>query len=531
MSSALDRAKVSDRNATYVIASVTKSLGHDAANLTLNKESIRKARQKSRQAIIKEIHASFNSGTPLTVHWDGKMLPEVMSIEKVDRLAVLVSGDGVMKLLGVPKILNGTGKLQAQAVFQLLEDWNLCERVQSMCFDTTASNTGPKNGACVLLEELLQKDLVSLACRHHIMEMLVSKVFAAVMEKATSGPDIELFKKFRDSWSGMNKTAYESGMTDQTVALALEPVKSDIVNFIHCQLSTFQPRDDYKELLQLALLFLGEQGNTSQVQRINMPGAFHRARWMAKLIYCLKIFLFRSQFRLTTTELEGMREFNIFVIKVYLKAWYTSPIPLEAPRNDLQLLNDLAAYKTTNPIVAKAALKSFSGHLWYLSETLIALGFFDSEIPVETKAKMAEALKIEGTHTPVRRISLEEDSILSKQLWNFVSANTKEFFTKMDIRQEFLQEYPSFWERNEDYMEAQRRLKNLKVVNDISERGVSLMQEFSAILTYQEEQKQFLLQVVEKHRKEVPTSRKSTIVAALSKKLIYYLEELTTDSC
>ena len=166
-----------------------------------------------------------------------------------------------------------------------------------------------------------------------------------------------------------------------------------------------------------------------------------------------------------------------------------------------------------------------------MSETLIALGFFDSEIPVETKAKMAEALKIEGTHTPVRRISLEEDSILSKQLWNFVSANTKEFFTKMDIRQGFLQEYPSFWECNEDYMEAQRRLKNLKVVNDISERGVSLMQEFSAILTYQEEQKQFLLQVVEKHRKEVPTSRKSTIVAALSKKLIYYLEELTTDSC
>ena len=133
-------------------------------------------------------------------------------------------------------------------------------------------------------------------------------------------------------------------MADQVIALVLEPVKSDIASFIHCQLSTFQPRDDYKELLQLALLFLEEQSNASQVQSISIPGAFHRARWMAKIIYCLKTLLFRSQFLLTRTELKGLREFNIFVIKVYLKAWYTSSNPLEAPRNDLQLLNDLVAY-------------------------------------------------------------------------------------------------------------------------------------------------------------------------------------------
>ena len=127
------------------------------------------------------------------MHWDGKILPEVMPTERVDRMAVLVSGVRIIKLLGVPNISNGTGKLQAEAVFQLLEDWKLCEGVQSMCFDTTASNTSPKNGACVLLEEMQQRDLVNLACRHHIMEMLIAKVFAAVVEKATSGPDIKLF--------------------------------------------------------------------------------------------------------------------------------------------------------------------------------------------------------------------------------------------------------------------------------------------------------------------------------------------------
>ena len=42
--------------------------------------------------------------------------------ESVDRLAYLfVSGEGVMKLLGVPKLPNGTGEAQATAVFNLLD--------------------------------------------------------------------------------------------------------------------------------------------------------------------------------------------------------------------------------------------------------------------------------------------------------------------------------------------------------------------------------------------------------------------------
>jgi len=41
----------------------------------------------------------------------------------------------------------------------------------------TASNSGVHAGACVLLEENLCNDLVSLASRHHFMELMVVKVF------------------------------------------------------------------------------------------------------------------------------------------------------------------------------------------------------------------------------------------------------------------------------------------------------------------------------------------------------------------
>ena len=97
---------------------------------------------------------------------------------------------------------------------------------------------------------------------------------------------------------------------------------------------------------------------------------------MAKLIYCLKIYLFRSQIHLTTSELAGLQQLNIFVMQVYLKAWYTCRCATSASRSDLKLLNKRVEYETINKSVAKTDMKSFSGHLRYPSETLIGLAFF-----------------------------------------------------------------------------------------------------------------------------------------------------------
>ena len=86
----------------------------------------------------------------------------------VDRLAVLVSWEGVMKVLDVRMLPNGTGEAEASAVFNLIQDWNISNKVKLMSFDTTARNADLKAGACTLLEQKLGKHL-SLACRHHIV--------------------------------------------------------------------------------------------------------------------------------------------------------------------------------------------------------------------------------------------------------------------------------------------------------------------------------------------------------------------------
>jgi len=94
--------------------------------------------------------------------------------QKVDRLPVLVSGKQVSHLLTVAKLLSGTGKSQATAIFEVLKDWDIVPRVQAMCFGITPSNTGRIMGSCALLEHKLGKQPFYLTCRHHVMELIIS---------------------------------------------------------------------------------------------------------------------------------------------------------------------------------------------------------------------------------------------------------------------------------------------------------------------------------------------------------------------
>jgi len=67
------------------------------------------------------------------------------------------------------------------------------------------------NGACVLLEQLLEKDLLYLPCRHHISEVILKSVFD-VKFGSTSGPNVVIFKRFKEYWSKIDTTKFKSGI-------------------------------------------------------------------------------------------------------------------------------------------------------------------------------------------------------------------------------------------------------------------------------------------------------------------------------
>ena len=83
----------------------------------------------------------------------------------------------------------------------------------------------------------------------------------------------------------------------------------------------------------------------------------------------------------------------------------------------------------------------------------------------------------------------------------FVTKSSLRLFRILELPDAFLEDDPSKWINHADYTRSQAICKSMKVVNDLAERGVALILHFNASITRDEEQKQYLLQVVKNHRR------------------------------
>lgn len=309
----------------------------------------------------------------LVVHWDGKLLPDITNIENVDRLPIIATQEDSEQLLGLPKQSSGTGAEIASAVFNHIQSWKLEDKVQEICFDTTSTNTGQFNGAAVLLEKLMNRTLMYLPCRHHIYELVLKYVFLKkVLNSTTVGPRITIFHKFKNSWGTFDLNFYNYGITDRIVKKIVKPAQTkETATYCLNQLEKDICRDDYREFLELVIIFVGytlPNGN-----RFHKPGASHHARWMSKAIYALKIFIFRDQFQLTQNELDGIRDVCFFLVLIYAKAWFNSNQSIETANNDMQFINNSIYYSKIDPVVSEIMINKISNHLWYLGSETIEL--------------------------------------------------------------------------------------------------------------------------------------------------------------
>ena len=148
-------------------------------------------------------------------------------------------------------------------------------------------------------------------------------------------------------------------------------------------------RGDYKELVVLTLLYLQDEDTMNNFKRFYRPGAMHKARWMAKLLYAIKMVLLGSIIQrdlpkgqiFARGQLVKLKRFVLFTVFCYVPWWLTSPISSSAPKNDLILIRSLEHYRTQDGTIGKAALiNAFKNHLWYLTEELVCLALFSSTV-------------------------------------------------------------------------------------------------------------------------------------------------------
>lgn len=443
------------------------------------------------------------------MHWDGKLMKEITGHKTVERLPVLISQETGVQLLKIPKIDDQTGLSTAGAVLETLIEWGVTENIVAMSFDTTAANTGQYTGACAILEHKLGRNLLKLACRHHVYELMLKGAFEAHFHPTKSPSASAIFDRFKDNWDSIDKSNYTIGVADPFIKSKLDDVSNEIVHFCKSELQKSFKRNDYKELLELTLIYLGEHPVNI---RFRQPGSTSSVRFMSRALYVLKMQLFIGQFHeCSEKDKRAIRDVSIFVVRLYTKAFTQCVDPFGAPKQDLNFLKAIQNYKSIDAAISSALLKKFGTHLWYLHPETVALAFFDENVSVEEKRLMIQKMELftiddsqEETFSPYRLIihPQQMDNLQEWQLDHFVNENTIQFFKRFEVKTDFLSKDPLEWNSDNAYCQARKMLKELQVVNDHAERAVKLMKDFNFALTKDEEEKQYLLQVVTNYRKK-----------------------------
>lgn len=166
-----DRTRLSIRAHLAMQAKLIKVGGQNVSEFSMSCSTAWRQRQRMREELAGQITKEWSPPSFAVIHWDSKLVKDLTG-ELNERVAILVSGIPLStpKILGIPTIANATGVSQKNAVVSLLKEWEIEKNVVGVVFDTTANNTGLRNGCATLIEENGKKAILWLTCRHHVYE-------------------------------------------------------------------------------------------------------------------------------------------------------------------------------------------------------------------------------------------------------------------------------------------------------------------------------------------------------------------------
>ncbi|KAG0719180.1 hypothetical protein GWK47_051033 [Chionoecetes opilio] len=164
-----------------------------------------------------KIREEFRSGTPLVVHWDGKLVMDLTTKEHVDRLPIIISGIGAPNCSPSPSWAvarerehGGSGGLgpgdmgsRGSGSRDVLRHHGIQHRPQ-------------KRGLCPHRTEMGKRP-AAFRLSSHILELVVHAVFVRVLG-CSSSPEHLLFKRFQTSWESIDREDFGTGIMVEEVA-------------------------------------------------------------------------------------------------------------------------------------------------------------------------------------------------------------------------------------------------------------------------------------------------------------------------
>ena len=185
--------------------------------------------------------------------------------------------------------------------------------------------------------------------------------------------------------------------------------------------------------------------------------------------------------------------------------------PFGAPLNDVNFINYFYKFNEIHTDAIKAAAVAFSRHTWYLTEELVPLSLFCDELDDEEKESIqTKLLDINVIDCTGSRSGLGfgkpilPDVVIGKcvKVSEYVGRGSMDFLNILGMDSSFLKIPVSQWTTNQNYVDNQKVVAGICVVNDAAERNIKICQDFYA--TSKSEQKlQNIVQVVEESRKNI----------------------------
>ena len=105
--------------------------------------------------------------------------------------------------------------------------------------------------------------------------------------ESSASQDYSLFKRCRNHFDSLryDMLLVTFNSENATSSLFIQ-YKEELFEFVNSQSTTFL-RSDYKEVLEICVFYL--KGREFRWFRFMKCGALHKARWMSKIIYSIKI--------------------------------------------------------------------------------------------------------------------------------------------------------------------------------------------------------------------------------------------------
>ncbi|XP_047129704.2 uncharacterized protein LOC124809606 [Hydra vulgaris] len=372
----------------------------------------------------------------------------------------------------------------------------------------------------------LDRPLLLLACRHHIYERHIIHCWNIYLSSKINGPDNPLFKKLKDEWNSidqnsivLNKVKIED-ISDSWLQVQFKEALSFSQNIIRMKtMKTDGCRSDYLELVELTTMVL----SGDEQFRLRKLGPVHHARFMAKGIYFLKMYLLLNNISsLTDFEKKVIKDMAFFTAVFYTEWFIKAEIPAVAPYQDMKALWQMMRYSKINPVQAKPVIESLKRHTWYIDPNFLVMSLVDKN--VQERSDIAK--KLYSTPRPttyaiekhqvnlniLNSLMFNDDTppsltpLITDQSWLIFH-----ILNHANAEVQWLKTPSETWDLNDYYLEFKQFVNNLEVVNDCSERAIKLVQELIN-KSHNEDKRQSTFLVSNKYKSERTIKKKCDYV-------------------